>query len=73
MQIFQIKDYDMWQKSSLKNTRGRKFAPPVHFNVTDFHCKDRKNSQNKILASTSILPFLRRAMIKLSGLGTGLG
>ena len=62
----------LWQ-SSLKNIRGRKSAPPMHFNVTDLHCLDRKNSQNKILASTTILSFSGSKMIKISRLGTDLG
>ena len=35
----------MWRQSSLINIQSRQSAPPVHVNVTDFHCKDRKNSQ----------------------------
>ena len=56
-----------------ENIRSRKSAPPAHFNATDFHCKDRKSSQNKILASIRILSFLGRDMIKLSELGTDVG
>ena len=28
-----------------ENIWGRKSAPPMQFNVNDFHCKDRKKSQ----------------------------
>ena len=45
----------------------------MHFNVTDLHCLDRKNSQNNIVASTTILSFSGTKMVKLSGSGTDLG
>ena len=63
----------MWLQSKLKNIRGRKSAPPVHFNVIDFIAKIGKIVNNEILASTSILPFLGMVMIRPSGLGTDLG
>ena len=56
--------------------RGRKSAPPMHFNVTELHCLDRKKGKivkNKVLASTTILSFLGSKMINISGLGTDLG
>ena len=56
-----------------ENIRGQKSAPPMHFNVTDLHCLDRKKVKNKILASTTIISFLDSQMIKSSGLGTDLG
>ena len=43
------------------------------FNVTDFHCKDMKIVKNDILASTSILSFWGREMIKIPGLCTDSG
>ena len=42
---YKIKNLNMSWKSSLKIMRVRKSAPTMHFNVTDFHCLDRKNSQ----------------------------
>ena len=40
-----------------ENYLSKKSAPPMHFNVTDLHCLDRKNGQNFFLASTPILSF----------------
>ena len=67
----------MWRQSSLENIRGQMSAPPVHINVTGFHCKDGQNGQtgkkNQNLASSSVLSVLGGEMIKLSRLGTDLG
>ena len=57
----------------LKNIRGRNSAPPMHFNVTDLHCLERKNSKKQNFNSTTILSSLGSKMIKISGLGTDLG
>ena len=53
--------------------RGQKSVPPVHCNVTDFHCNHWKNGKKETIASTSILSFWGRGMIKISRLGIDYG
>ena len=42
---YKKKDLNMWRQPGLKNIRDRMSVPPLHFNVTDFHCLDRKDIQ----------------------------
>ena len=46
---------------------------PMHFNVTDSIAKIGKMIKDEILASTGILSFWGREIIKLPGLGTDFG
>ena len=56
-----------------ENIQGRMSAPPMHFNIIDLYCLDRKIVKNKVLASISILLFLGSKMINISELGTDFG
>ena len=57
----------------LENIRGRKFVPPMRFNVTELHCLERNNSQKQNFSQHHYFIILGSQMIKISGLDTDLG